>query len=108
MILNLTRNKILSEKELPGRNLLAQSLGLMFRRKQNLVMSFGKEKKVQLHNFFVFYPIDVLILNEKQELIEIKKDFKPFTFWSSRHQGRYAVELAFPGEYRVGDKLTIK
>ncbi len=71
-------------------------------------MIFDKEKKVSLHMFFVFYPIDVLILNEKKEIVEIKRNFKPFTFWNSQEKGKYAVELAFKGEYEVGDKVEIK
>lgn len=58
--------------------------------------------------FFVFYSIDVLLLNEKKEIVEIKKNFKPFTFWNSKEKGKYVVELAFPGEYQVGDRVEIK
>jgi len=56
---------------------------------------------------FVFYPIDVLILNEKKEVVEIKQKLKPFTFWNSKEKGKYVVELAFPGEYKVGDRLKL-
>lgn len=111
MILNQTQNKFISEKEKICQTLFSQALGLMFRRKQNLIMAFPEEKKVRLHNFFVFYPIDVLILDRNQEIVEIKKDFKPFTFWNSQKEGRFVVELASlksPGEYQMGDKLTIK
>jgi len=79
--------------------------GLMFRKKQNLIMIFDKEKKVSLHMFFVFYLIDVLILNEKKEILEIKRNFKPFSFWNSKEKGKYVAELAFPGEYKVGEKI---
>jgi len=54
--------------------------------------------------FFVFYPIDVLLLNKHKEIVEIKKNFKPFTFWTSKEKGKYVVELAFPEEYKVGIK----
>lgn len=58
--------------------------------------------------FFVFYPIDVLLINEKKEIVEIKRDFKPFAFWNSKEKGKYVVELAVKGEYEVGDKVEIK
>ncbi len=78
----------------------------MFRPKQNLLMIFKKPQKISLHNFFVFYPIDVLLLNEKREVVEIKQNFKPFTLWLSTKEGKYLVELAYPAKYKVGDVLT--
>jgi len=89
-------------------NIFSQALGLMFRRKQNLVMVFKKEKKVSLHMFFVFFPIDILILDSNKKIVEIKKDFKPFTFWNSKKKGKYVVELAYPHNYKINQQLKIK
>lgn len=102
------KNKIISKKERYCTTLLSQSLGLMFRRKQNLVMIFKKEKKARLHNFFVFYPIDVLLLDKNKKIVEIKKNFKPFTIWNSKKKGKYVVELGFSSKYKVGDRLIIQ
>ena len=77
----------------------------MFRRMQNLIMEFTHEKRVSLHMFFVFFPIDVLLLNSQKEIVEIKRQMKPFSFWRTQQQGKYVVELAFPGEYRERDVL---
>ena len=85
--------------------MFSQALGLMFRKKQNLVMIFKKEKQISLHMFFVFYPIDVLIVNKNKKIVEIKRNFKPFTFWNSKKKGKYIVELAFPSEYKLGEQL---
>ena len=85
---------------------LSQARGLMFRKKQNLVMILPKEKKISLHMFFVFFPIDVLILNKNKKIIEIKRKLKPFTFWNSKKQGKYVVELAYPKEFTVGEKIN--
>jgi uncharacterized protein len=90
------------------KSLLSQSLGLMFRKKQNLVMVFPTERRISLHMFFVFFPIDVLILNSEKKIVEIKKDFKPWTFWSSKEKGKYVVELGFKGDYKVGEEYKIK
>ena len=43
--------------------------------------------------FFVFYPIDVLILDENKKVVEIKRNFKPFTVWNSKEKGKYVVEI---------------
>lgn len=107
MIINKTKHKTISKKEIVCRNLFSYSLGLMFRKKQNLLMIFNRKMKVRLHNFFVFFPIDVLILDEKKEIVEIKRNFKPFTFWNSKEQGKYVIELGFKSDYEVGDELKI-
>ena len=54
---------------------------------------------------FVMYPIDVLILDKNKKIVEIKRNFKPFTFWNSSKRAKYVVELAFQGGYKVGDKV---
>ena len=106
MIVNGSR--IISKKEKYCNNIFSQGLGLMFSRKKNLVMVFKKPMKIRLHNFFVFYPIDVLVLDENKKVIEIKRNFKPFTFWNSEKKGKYLVELGFVEEYQKGDLLEFK
>ena len=43
--------------------------------------------------FFVFFPIDVLFLDKAKTVVEVKKDFRPFTFYRSRKQCSYVIEL---------------
>lgn len=107
MIINKTKNIILSKKEIICKTIFSQSRGLMFRKKHNLVMVFNKERKISLHNFFVFFPIDVLILDQNEIIIEIKKRFQPFTFWNSKKKGKYVVELAYPDKYEIGEQLKL-
>ena len=89
------------------KSIISQARGLMFRRKQNLVMILNKEKKISLHMFFVFFPIDVLILDKNKRIIEIKRNFKPGKIWNSKKKGKYVVELAYPQEYKLGEKIPI-
>lgn len=77
----------------------------MFSKKKNLVMVWNKERKIQLHNCFVFFPIDVVVLDKDKTVVEIKRNFRPFTFWNSTQKGMYLVEFAFPSEYKLGDRL---
>ncbi|MBI4983456.1 DUF192 domain-containing protein [Candidatus Woesearchaeota archaeon] len=105
MIVNQTKNKLLSRKEKICNSFLSQAIGLMFRHRQNLVMVFPEERKISLHNCFVFYSIDVLIVDAQMKIVEIKRNFKPFGFWNASQKGKYVIELAFPGEYGVGDHL---
>ena len=100
-------NKIISNKERCCNTFFSQAKGLMFRHKQNLVMKFPKERKISLHNLFVFFPIDVLVVNEKMRIVEIKKNFKPFTFYKAKEKGKYVIELAFPSNYYVGERIEL-
>src|SRR3989338_9284716 len=97
--------KVISQRELVCTSPWSQARGLMFRKRQNVVMIFPQERSISLHMFFVFYPIDVLIINQHHKIIEIKRNFKPFTFWNSSKKGKYVVELGFSGRYEVGDEL---
>lgn len=81
--------------------------GLMFRKKQNLLMVFPREQKISLHMMGVFFPIDVLIVDTSGRIVEIKRDFRPFQFWSSKEKGKYVMELAEKGIYDVEDVLEI-
>jgi uncharacterized membrane protein (UPF0127 family) len=69
-------------------------------------MEFKRERKVSLHMWFVFSPIDVLVVDSDKKIVEIKRNFKPFTFWSSSRKGKYIVELGFPVEYENGDYVS--
>ena len=80
----------------------------MFRPKQNLVMEFPRERKISLHMCFVFFPIDVLILDKDKRVIEIKEKFRPWGYWSSSRRGKYVVELGERScNVKMGDVLEI-
>ena len=58
------------------------------------IMHFTTKRTVSLHNFFVFFPLEILILNKDKQVIEINKKFWPFTFFTSKNKGMYCIELA--------------
>ena len=110
MIINKTQHKTISEKEIICKSPLSQARGLMFHlRKNNLVMVFPEERRISLHNFFVFYPIDVLVLDSALKVVEIKKNFLPFTFWKAKKKGKYLIELSQTESpsYQVGDQINL-
>lgn len=107
MIVNKTTGKEISSGEKYCSGVFSCGWGLMFSKRRNLVMVFSEERKVKLHNWFVFYPIDVLVLDSSKRIVEIKKGFKPFSFWNSVNVGKYVVELGFSSDYKVGDKLEL-
>ena len=112
MIINKNTKETISKREIICNNIFSQSRGLIFRKKQNLVMEFPFEKKISLHNFFVFYPIDVILLNKKNEVVEIKRNFQPFTFWTSKNKAKYVIELGRDNskskKVEIKNKIEIK
>ena len=77
--------------------------GLMFYKKRNLIFIFDKVERISLHMWFVFFPIDVLFLDSDKKIVEIKKDFKPFTFYRSKTPAKYVVELSDTHNYKIGE-----
>ena len=65
----------------------------MFSKSRPLIFIFKKEKIIPLHMFFVFYPIDVLFLDQNRVVIEIKENFKPFSFYNPKNKSKYIIEL---------------
>ena len=74
---------------------ISKFLGLMFTRKADrvLVFRFENEKKVALHMFFVFYPIDVVYLNSDKKIVELKPYLRPFSVYFPKNKARYVLEL---------------
>jgi len=79
----------------------------MFSKRKNLVFVFDKERNISLHNWFVFFPIDVLFLDSKKQIVEIKKGLRPFGFYFAKKKARYIVELGEKksGLCQIGDIL---
>ena len=94
MINNLSTKKVVSRKTVFCRSVWSKARGLMFTKKSDkaLVFIFDKEKPISLHMFFVFYPIDVLFLDGKKRVVQLKEYFKPWhiTFCKS---AQYVIEL---------------
>lgn len=111
MIFDQTTKKIISRNEKYCRSLFSQTLGLMFSPRKNLIMEFSQEQKISMHNFFVFYPLEILILDRKMKVVEIKSEFLPFTFYHPKNKGKFVLELGeeeSKGKVKVGDLLKIR
>jgi uncharacterized membrane protein (UPF0127 family) len=88
------------------RSLWSQTRGLMFSKKKNLVFVFNKEKRISLHMLFVFFPIDVLFLDENKRIIEIKRNLRPFRFYTSKEKSKYVVELTEDHNHKIGERVN--
>jgi len=110
MIKNKTKKTIISKKHKLCKSDFSKALGLMFSLKPHtLIFEFNKEKKVSLHMLFVFFPIDVIYLNENKKVVEIKNNFKPFTFYHPKKNAKYLIELPNgtikKSRTSIGDKI---
>ena len=90
-------------------SIISKSFGLMFSKKKPLIFIFKKEKINPLHMFFVFYPIDVLFLNKNKIVVEIKENFRPFSFYAPKNKSKYIIELPKntikETKTKLGDKI---
>jgi uncharacterized membrane protein (UPF0127 family) len=103
--------KILAHKVRFCKTSFSKFKGLMFSKKlfdEGLVFIFDKPKKISLHMFFVFFPIDVLWLDEHKHVIELKENFKPFTIHNGV-ESKYVIELPegviARGNIKKGDRI---
>jgi hypothetical protein len=96
MIKNITKNALLSQNIKHCSSFFSKCKGLMFSKKLTdnaLLFHFPSEKRHSLHMLFVFYPIDVLWLNQNRKVVEMKQSFKPFTFATPKKPAKFIIEL---------------
>lgn len=114
MIKNKSKNKILVNESKICKNIFLKAKGLMFSRKitdKAIIFPFNKEEKWSLHMLFVFFPIDVLWLNEEKEIVDIKENFKPFSIIAKpKEKASYVIELPYNTikntNTEIGDKIS--
>ena len=71
-------------------------MGLRFKKSPKnmaLVFYFANPQKVLMDMWFVFYPIDVVFLDSNKMVVELKKGFKPFSFYHSKTNSNYIIEF---------------
>lgn len=103
------------DKLIYQRNFFELSRGLMFKRdisKKNEAYIFvlGKERKAAITMIFVFFDIDVIWLNSRKEVIDLKPNVKSFSFFSG-HKGKAKYFIEMPkgsiqkNNIIIGDKI---
>lgn len=109
MIFNKTKNKVLSKDHSVYRG-ISQAKGLMFSKRKAAVFPFSNPRKVSIHTIFVFYPIDVMLLDDKSRVIEKKENLAPYSFYKSRKAAKLMIELPSPiGKFvSIGDIISFK
>ncbi len=110
MIKNLSKKSVIAEKYDICKSIFKKATGLMFSKPKPLVFVFGQEKRISLHMLFVFWPIDVLFLDKEKKAVEIKENFRPFSFYNSKNMAMYIIELPCglikKSRTQIGDKIS--
>jgi uncharacterized protein len=83
---------------------ISQILGLMFSGKKNLLFEFKNERVINLHMFFVFFPIDIIFVNKELQVIKKVRAY-PFQPFVRGVKSKYILELVNKNKINKEDKL---
>jgi len=97
------------------KGIIEKSRGLMLKRElkddEALLFRFGRMGRHGFHMFLVFFPIDIIWLNERMEIVEIHKNFRPFSYYSPKCLANNVIEMRKGSISRfnlsLGDGLTV-
>jgi len=115
MLENISKNKIIIKKTKILDTSMEQGRGLMFssRKKFDYALIFVRDYESRLasaiHMCFVFFPIKILFLNSRKEVVDIKHKIYPFGFYMPRKKAKYIIELPINTKLNnteIGDKIN--
>jgi len=91
-------NRLIARKIVYCDNLIRQGTGLIFRSKNSVVdtawwFRFKRLRRVTVTMIFVFFPIDIIFLDEKNKIVDMKENLRPFTNYACKKDIRSFVEL---------------
>ena len=88
-------NFTLSESVMAANSLYTRVMGLMFKKNINKNESLLIEPCNSIHTCFMNFPIDVLFVSKKNEVVHVIENMKPWRFSSIYFRSKKVVE--FPG-----------
>lgn len=98
MLKNNSTNQKIIEKTKLATSFFAKLKGLMLETKHDYALIFVLEKETiigaSIHMMFVGFPIDVVYLNSKKQIIDLVENIKPWTLnYSPKKPAKYFIEL---------------
>ncbi len=113
---NRTKGRIIANRVERADSFWKRFRGLMFRRKFSagdaLLFKLSRPRRYSIHMFFVRFPIDLLYLDSKFTVVELRPRLKPWRTYRSKAKASYLVELPAGTISRtrakVGDKLVLE
>lgn len=113
-LVNKTRNIVLEKNVRIASNFFSQLKGLMFeaKKKFDYALVFPLHSKTivgaSIHCLFVFFPIDVIYLDENKKVVDVKKSVPPFALYRQpKKPSKYFVEVLAgkSSGTQIGDEL---
>lgn len=113
MLYNKSRNKKIIEKTRLADSFFKRFKGLMFSKKPNYALVFELEKEgkinASIHMLFVFYPIDVVYLDSRKKVVDIKLNLRPWALnYTPKKPSKYFIEFPtgiIENKVSLNDKL---
>jgi uncharacterized membrane protein (UPF0127 family) len=94
MITNATKNTVIATAHKKCRNILAKTFGLMLKSQIiPLVFIFRKEKIIPIHTLLVRKTIDLVYLNRKLQVVDLKENLIPYRFYTPKARAMFVIEL---------------
>lgn len=120
-LINLSKGKVISSEITLASSFFGRLKGLMFTfraRDLILVSHFPSISSATIHMLFMFYPLDVIWLDENKRVVDIQKNIPPFNpmkpktwrIYSPKKPAKYVVELGRgkSNGVEIGDLLAFR
>lgn len=92
-IYNSTQNNLISGDVKIAENFFTRSVGLLSRKSLSQDEGLIIRPCCSIHTFFMRFPIDVLFINKKNEIIALYENVKPYRILPIHPTSHYVVEL---------------
>ena len=115
MLINKRNEYVISKEEETADSLLKRMRGLMFRRRISKPLLFilpkPTRRQASIHMFFVFFPIDLVYLDENWRVVDIYVGVRPFTVnITPKKEAKYILEMekgtVARSDIRLGDLIV--
>ncbi len=92
MFFNYDKQEVIVEKVTYANSFIDKFLGLMFSHQLAEDSGIAFEKVIQVHTFFMRYPIDIFYVGEDDKVIRIDENVKPWRMLKMCRKSEYIVE----------------
>jgi len=92
-IYNSTQNNIISEDANTADNFISRSIGLLSKKFLKDGESLIIKPCCSIHTFFMRFSIDVLFVNQKNEVIALYENIKPWRILPIHLTSKHVIEL---------------
>lgn len=116
LLVDETTGEILAERVEFADSFWTRFRGLMFRfdfdEDDALLFEFYKSRKFRIHTFFVFFPIDLIYLDQDFKVVEVEQNLSPWRFHNPDVRASCLAELyggrLVEKKVRVGDEVKVR